>query len=231
MRDFYNLFGLGVILAAGEGLRMRPLTATTPKPLLNLHYQALLGHQIKFLRSHVESLAVTVGYQREKVGEYALNHGANYVINNFQKGNAAWINLELIKNTTKPIVIVTCDNLMRIDLQQLFLESSHNPDLSLIVTTKSTETQAGDRILETEGRVRDISGKVKSDLIGSGLQILNPKTLTEDKIFNDFHEVWSDLIIRDSLYVSKQRPTKWSAIDTMEDLDAACHYWEELKNI
>ncbi len=206
---------------------MRPLTATTPKPLLNLHNQTLLGHQLEFLKNHVESLAVTVGYQSGKVAEYAIRKGANFVINNFKNGNASWVNQDLIRSFNGQILIITCDNLMEFDLHQLYLESSQNPESSFIVTTESSLVQEGDRVFEVNNQVKEISSTVISPLVASGLQILNPMSLTEGTNFEDFHEVWIDLIRKDLLCVSKQKPIRWSAIDTRENLDSAHDYWAD----
>ena len=57
----------GVILAAGEGKRLRPLTDQMPKALLPICNTPLLKYQIDFLRKHgVEEIAVVVGYLKEK---------------------------------------------------------------------------------------------------------------------------------------------------------------------
>ena len=46
----------GYILAAGEGLRMRPLTANIPKPLLPVAGKPFLEHNIEALKEEVKSV-------------------------------------------------------------------------------------------------------------------------------------------------------------------------------
>ena len=56
-----------VILAAGLGTRMLPLTEHTPKPLLPSLENSLLLNQINFLKNYEMEVTVTIGYQKEKM--------------------------------------------------------------------------------------------------------------------------------------------------------------------
>lgn len=57
-----------MILAAGEGRRMLPLTATTPKPLLQVRGKSLLEHHIERLRSAgVTEIIINVAYLGEQI--------------------------------------------------------------------------------------------------------------------------------------------------------------------
>lgn len=59
-----------VILAAGKGTRMRPLTDTTPKPLLEVCGKAILDHIVEALPPEIDELIVVVGYRKEQIVEY-----------------------------------------------------------------------------------------------------------------------------------------------------------------
>jgi bifunctional UDP-N-acetylglucosamine pyrophosphorylase/glucosamine-1-phosphate N-acetyltransferase len=59
-----------VILAAGEGVRMRPLTLTTPKPMLKVLGKTLLEHTIDSLPAEVDELIIVVGYLGDQIREY-----------------------------------------------------------------------------------------------------------------------------------------------------------------
>ena len=57
-----------IILAAGEGKRLRPLTNDIPKCLVNLFGKSLLERQIEILRKkNIENIIVISGYQKEKI--------------------------------------------------------------------------------------------------------------------------------------------------------------------
>ena len=59
-----------VILAAGEGTRMRPLTETIPKPLLRVCGKPILEHIIEALPPSVDELIIVTGYKGEMIREY-----------------------------------------------------------------------------------------------------------------------------------------------------------------
>jgi MurNAc alpha-1-phosphate uridylyltransferase len=67
-----------MILAAGRGTRMGPLTIDTPKPLLDLNGESLLGRHLRMLRSAgIREVIVNVSYLGEKI-QAALGDGARY---------------------------------------------------------------------------------------------------------------------------------------------------------
>lgn len=58
----------GIILAAGEGTRLRPFTIDRPKCLVELDGQALLDHQLNALsRCGVDDVTVVTGYRSDKI--------------------------------------------------------------------------------------------------------------------------------------------------------------------
>ena len=200
---------------------MRPLTHRTPKPLLKVGGKTLLEHQISFLEMHVESIAVTVGYKFDQVSTVALEKGINLIINNYAGGNANWLNTPMLREMDSQVIVVTCDNLMQIDFKEIESELKQKNRHNYIFTRKCNEGLSGDRINATEGRIDSISPVNKSTSLATGLQIINPGTLTPNVNFSNFHEVWSDLMSRNSLFESSINPSKWTAIDTPADLEKA----------
>lgn len=60
-----------MILAAGLGTRMRPITETTPKPLIKVHGKALLDHALDSLkRAGVEEVVLNVHYLADQIEEH-----------------------------------------------------------------------------------------------------------------------------------------------------------------
>ncbi|MGV9172645.1 MAG: bifunctional sugar-1-phosphate nucleotidylyltransferase/acetyltransferase [Promethearchaeia archaeon] len=63
-----------VILAAGEGKRLRPITLTRPKPLIPLAGKPLLEHMINGLKeAGITELLLIVGYKEEMIRDYFGN--------------------------------------------------------------------------------------------------------------------------------------------------------------
>jgi glucose-1-phosphate thymidylyltransferase len=60
-----------VVLAAGEGTRLRPLTRNRPKPMLPAANRPILEHVLDALvDAGMERLVLVVGYRRERVQEH-----------------------------------------------------------------------------------------------------------------------------------------------------------------
>lgn len=92
-----------VILAAGKGTRLRPLTENLPKPLVKVSGKALLDHIVEALPSAIDELIIVTGYLEDKIKEYCgtVFHGkkVTYVTQIEQKGtaHALWLCKDLLK--------------------------------------------------------------------------------------------------------------------------------------
>lgn len=92
-----------VILAAGKGTRLRPLTEHTPKPLVQVAGKTLLDHIVGALPSSVDELIIVTGYLGEQIREHCGSefHGrpVQYVEQTEINGTAKalWLCKDLIK--------------------------------------------------------------------------------------------------------------------------------------
>jgi UDP-N-acetylglucosamine diphosphorylase / glucose-1-phosphate thymidylyltransferase / UDP-N-acetylgalactosamine diphosphorylase / glucosamine-1-phosphate N-acetyltransferase / galactosamine-1-phosphate N-acetyltransferase len=65
-----------VLLCAGKGTRMAPLTDTVPKPLINICGKSILSHIVGNLPIEVDELVLVVGYRQEQIREHC---GENFM--------------------------------------------------------------------------------------------------------------------------------------------------------
>ncbi len=71
-----------IILAAGKGERMRPLTNTTPKPLLKVFGQPILEHSIEqLLKKGITEIYIIVGYLSEQFNYLTEKYGVTLLKN------------------------------------------------------------------------------------------------------------------------------------------------------
>jgi len=103
----------GVVLAAGDGGRLRPLTSAYPKVLLPVRGKPLICHSIEALvAAGIKEIAVVVGYLERQV-QAALGDGSrfgaklDYILNpNYHGGNA--ISVKKVRPWTKGKPFVLC---------------------------------------------------------------------------------------------------------------------------
>jgi UDP-N-acetylglucosamine diphosphorylase / glucose-1-phosphate thymidylyltransferase / UDP-N-acetylgalactosamine diphosphorylase / glucosamine-1-phosphate N-acetyltransferase / galactosamine-1-phosphate N-acetyltransferase len=92
-----------VILAAGKGTRLRPLTDNCPKPLVKVSNKPLIDHIVEALPTAVDELIIVVGYLGDMIKEHCGSefHGkkVSYVVQEEQNGTAKalWLCKDLLK--------------------------------------------------------------------------------------------------------------------------------------
>src|SRR6187401_1260745 len=60
-----------VIMAGGEGTRLRPLTSNAPKPMLPLCNRPMMEHIVRLLKSHgFDEIVVTVAFMANHIRTY-----------------------------------------------------------------------------------------------------------------------------------------------------------------
>src|ERR1051325_11609691 len=101
-----------IILAAGRGMRMAPLTDAIPKPMAPYNGTTLIARGIDRLAKQLEHIYVTVGYKKAMLGERVIERGAGGVFNTDGQGNCWWIYTALLKGRDEPMFVLTCDNVV-----------------------------------------------------------------------------------------------------------------------
>jgi NDP-sugar pyrophosphorylase family protein len=209
-----------IIMAAGRGMRMAPLTDAIPKPMAPYNGTTLIARGIDRLAERLEHIYVTVGYKKAMLAQHVIEHGASAVFNTEGQGNCWWIYNTLLKNLGEPILVLTCDNVVDLDFE-LLDESYRELDepACMLVPVRPVVGLEGDYIFQENHVVTEISRHRETDIYCSGIQMLNPRRLnriTEEG--ESFYDVWQQLIAQKQLMVSSVYPKKWFAVDTLEQL-------------
>jgi NDP-sugar pyrophosphorylase family protein len=213
-----------LIMAAGRGNRMRPLTDLLPKPMINYKGDTLIGNSLQMLKNNIPHIHVTVGYKKAMLSEYLMTQGGvDTIINTEGHGNAWWLQHTLARFMDEPILVLTTDNITELDLEFLSSEYARlNCPACMIVPVVPIEGVDGDYIEQENGIVRSLQRIEPMDSYCSGIQVLNPKHVlsfveAEDEL-DGFYEVWSRLISQQELKVSLIYPKTWFSVDTLEQL-------------
>lgn len=209
-----------VILAAGRGQRMVPLTDELPKPMAPYNGSTLIAQGIAKIIQRVPKVHVTVGYKKAMLAQHVIEHGASSVFNTEGQSNSWWLYHTLLKHLDEPVCVLTCDNVVDIDfdmLEENYLELDR--PACMLVPVLPVAGIAGDYIFHENHLVTKLSRHEKSEMYCSGIQILNPariNRLAEEG--ENFYSVWNQLIEQRQLFVSSFYPKKWFSVDTLEHL-------------
>jgi NDP-sugar pyrophosphorylase family protein len=209
-----------IILAAGRGLRMAPLTDAIQKPMAPYNGTTLIARGIARIAEKIEHIHVTVGYKKAMLAQHVIEHGASSVFNTEGKSNCWWIYNTLMRSVDEPVVVLTCDNVVDLDFK--LLEENYlalQQPACMLVPVRPVPGLDGDYVFHNNHVVTEISRHKETEIYCSGIQVLNPyhiNQLTREQ--DSFYDVWRQLIDQQQLFVSSVYPNKWFAVDTIEQL-------------
>lgn len=209
-----------IILAAGRGMRMAPLTDAIPKPMAPYNGTTLIARGISRLAEKIEHIHVTVGYKKAMLAQHVIEHGASSVFNTEGQSNCWWVYHTLLKSLDEPVFVLTCDNVVDLDLA--LLEKNYralNEPPCMLVPVRPVPGLEGDYVFYKDHLVTEISRDRQTDIYCSGIQVLNPARLNQlTSEGATFYDVWQQLINLGQLFVSSVYPKRWFAVDTIEQL-------------
>ncbi len=179
-----------VILAGGEGTRLRPLTNTRPKPLLPVLGKPCVEYVIRSLaEAGVGTAYLTCGYRSQDMVD-ALGDGRQlgldlrFAFEDKPAGTAGAVKL-LQNDLAGTIVVVSGDVLADVDLRSL-VALHHEKDAlaTMALTTVERPEEFGIVGLDDEGRIVRFKEKprteeVFSNLINAGIYVLEARVLAD----------------------------------------------------
>ncbi len=196
-----------VILAAGEGTRLRPLTLDRPKPMLPVAGRPLLEHTLAWLRDHgITQVAINLHYRPEAIRDtlgdgHRFGVAITYSYEPVLRGTAGALKpLQAFLDET--FVIVYGDVLTNLDLSRLiaFHRAAPGAQMTLSLYRVPNPTEKGLVDLDEAGRVRRFVEKpppdqVFTDLASAGVIVAEPGIL--DAIPMDgFDDIGHNLVPR-----------------------------------
>lgn len=210
-----------LIMAAGRGTRMKPLTDDIPKPMAPYQGSTLISNGINKLRPSIDNVHITVGYKGPLLAEHVIKLKVNSVFNTEGKGNAWWIHNTLISQLDEPVLVLTADNITDLDLDWINTQYiQKNAPECMVVPVKPIEGLVGDFVHHIDSTVTHLSRTDKSNCYCSGIQVLNPKKVIKSTSnVDDFNDIWKELMAKELLTCSDIYPKYWFTVDTIDQLN------------
>jgi len=174
----------GVVLAAGEGTRMRPLTADRPKALVDVAGRPLLSHVFDALLSvGVDRLVTVVGYRGDDIvaryGDSYRETPVDYVEQAEQLGTAHALE-QALPAVDAPFVVLHGDNVCRANLDSVVARHREtDAAATLLVESVSREQARTTGVVETDADGRPTGFVEKPDdppstLVNRGFYAFGP---------------------------------------------------------
>ncbi|HSO93878.1 MAG TPA: sugar phosphate nucleotidyltransferase, partial [Candidatus Dormibacteraeota bacterium] len=177
-----------VVMAGGEGSRLRPLTSGLPKPLVPVVGKPVMEHILRLLLRHgISEVVVTLQYMGSSIRDY-FGDGSDfgmditYVVEDAPLGTAG-----SVKNAQayldEPFIVISGDALTDIDLgQAIEFHRERHAVATIVLTSVASPLEFGVVITNSDGTINRFLekpswGEVFSDQVNTGIYILEPQVL------------------------------------------------------
>jgi mannose-1-phosphate guanylyltransferase / phosphomannomutase len=177
-----------VVMAGGEGTRLRPLTSNQPKPMVPIVGKPCMEHILELLKEHgFEDVIVTLAFMPQAIRSYfgtgdSLGLAIEYSVEEQPLGTAGSVRLasDALDDT---FLVISGDALCDVDLGTL-VETHKEKGAAVTIGLKSVDNplEFGIVVTDETGRVERFLekpswGQVFSDTINTGIYVLEPEVL------------------------------------------------------
>ncbi len=209
-----------IILCAGKGERLKPLTSNIPKPMIPINGKPLLEYLILLCKKYgIRDIAINTSYLPEKIKEY-FGDGSKFGVDirySFEQellgAAGALNNFRDFLDSSEPFIVLYGDNITDVNLDKMIKFHKEKKALATLFLHKQEmadeKTTPGAVVFDAENRITNIIENPNKKqieflknipdnrkLTNSGIYILNPEVLEfipED--FSDFaRDIFPELI-------------------------------------
>lgn len=217
-----------ILLAAGMGTRLRPLTLETPKPLIKVNGESIIERQIKCLKEiGIDEIIVVTGYLHEKFDFLEEKYNVRLIHNNKYNEYNNIYTMYLVKEFLKDSYVIEGD----VYIRRNFLKGDMNKSTYFSATKYGYKDEWILRV-DKEDNVIDIEiGSEDGEYIMCGVSYWNREDAEYivDRLNvcvsnKNFTELFWDDIVKDNIKninvkIEKVNENDVYEIDSLEDLD------------
>jgi len=200
-----------LILCAGYGKRLNPITLKIPKPLIEINEITLLENSIKFLEKlEIKNIKINTYYLHNQIQNFILNYKSNSKIDVLNDGNEILDTgggiLNLINRSDENDFIVLNpdtvwgDNYLETTINMMnYYFQKKVKNLLMIVNKENSFDQRmkGDFSLSNEKLLKN----EENNFIYTGLQIINKSLFKNEKVMPfSVTKIWDEAIKNEMLY-------------------------------
>jgi len=200
-----------LILCAGYGKRLNPITLKIPKPLIEINEIALLENSINFLEKlEIENIKINTYYLHDQIQNFILNYKSNSKIEIINDGNeildtgGGILNL-INRSDENDFIVLNPDTLWgdsyletTINMMNYYFQKKVK-NLLMIVNKENSfdERMRGDFSLSNEKLLKN----KENNFIYTGLQIINKSLFKNEKVMSfSVTKIWDEGIKNKMLY-------------------------------
>ena len=200
-----------IIMAGGEGTRLRPLTCDCPKPMIRLMNRPVLQYALTLLKAHgIADVAATLGYLPDAIRDAfgagdACGVSLRYTVERVPLGTAGGVR-QAAGFLDETFVVLSGDGVTDLDLTDAVAFHRRKGALATLVLKRTDNPlDYGVVLTDPDGRVRAFYEKpdwsdVVSDTVNTGIYILEPEVLSMipgDRPCDFGRDLFPELVRRD----------------------------------
>src|SRR6266705_5533330 len=177
-----------VVMAGGEGTRLRPLTSNQPKPMVPVVGKPCMEHILELMGEHgLNDVIVTVAFLPQAIRSYfgqgeTLGMQVGYSVEESPLGTAGSVRLAA-KQLDETFLVISGDALCDVDLSALVaFHKERGAAVTIGLKSVDNPLEFGIVVTDEEGRIERFLekpswGQVFSDTINTGIYVLDPEVL------------------------------------------------------
>jgi MurNAc alpha-1-phosphate uridylyltransferase len=212
-----------LILCAGFGKRLNPITLKTPKPLLKIKDLTLLEHCINLIKQvGVKKIFINSFYLKEQINKFIEENNFEIEIKVIEDGNTILNTgggvLNLISKINEDNYLVFNPDTIwnknyKIEIENM-IELYFKKDLKNLLLLVDKKLSFDKNLKGDFNLNKNLIGQDHKNYIYTGCQILN-KSIFKDKLISNFSisEIWLNLIKNNQLYGFESKLKFYHATD------------------
>ena len=220
-----------VVMAGGEGTRLRPLTSNRPKPLVPVLNKPIAQHIIEHLRdAGVTEVVMTLYYLAEEIEKYfgdGSDYGVNliYSIEDTPLGTAGSVKKAEEYLSDDTFIIVSGDALTDIDIPKaLAFHRENKSEATLVLQHVPNPLEFGVVMTEADGKIKRFLekpswGEVFSDTVNTGMYIIEPsvfKLMQPNRNYDWSGEIFPEMLAKGQALYGYVMEEYWTDVGSLE---------------